>query len=482
MQYAGQAFTSGGFGCVFKPALKCKGEKKRTDGVSKLMSVKNANEEFQELNKFTPIISTIPNYENYFLLKDINICQPAELTKSDLNKFNSVCSNFYKKGYSEEGLNYQTSLFRIINMPYGGKSIDMLINSKKTFDSQDINILNNSLIKLLYKGIIPMNERNLYHLDVKDSNILFSEKDNFCRLIDWGLSGLSTKKEVVPEIMKDRVIQYNVPFSNILFSDDFYKSYTKFLKQSINIPKEHVKDKTKLMVVNYIFTFFNNDSRGHWGYLKYMNNMLYGKKLLINDAGEKKNVLDYEFTFDIIVDYLCDVLYKYTDYNSNKFLHDKYFKEVFSKNVDVWGFITTYFAIYLKFYNSTQDKYLLLKSRIRDIITNYCFSTNYASIPINLEKLLRDLKNLSIIIGEKPESMVKKIVVSSDSSSISSYKTVESKISSSSKKTKGTKGTKKNNTKKIIIKSSMSPFTWRKKRCPNKTRRNIVTKKCEYIG
>ena len=44
----GKVLASGGFGCVFKPALKCEGESKRhTNKVSKLMSEKHATEEYE---------------------------------------------------------------------------------------------------------------------------------------------------------------------------------------------------------------------------------------------------------------------------------------------------------------------------------------------------------------------------------------------------------------------------------------------------
>jgi hypothetical protein len=45
----GKVLASGGFGCVFSPALKCEGESKRAKGkISKLMSEKHATEEYEE--------------------------------------------------------------------------------------------------------------------------------------------------------------------------------------------------------------------------------------------------------------------------------------------------------------------------------------------------------------------------------------------------------------------------------------------------
>ena len=49
----GKIIGSGGYGCVFRPPLKCKGKhrtKKRM--VSKLMTVKHAKSEYEEILKF----------------------------------------------------------------------------------------------------------------------------------------------------------------------------------------------------------------------------------------------------------------------------------------------------------------------------------------------------------------------------------------------------------------------------------------------
>ena len=57
-QNGGKVLTSGGFGCIFKPALKCDTAKtiedtntntntNNTDTITKLMTIKNATDEFK---------------------------------------------------------------------------------------------------------------------------------------------------------------------------------------------------------------------------------------------------------------------------------------------------------------------------------------------------------------------------------------------------------------------------------------------------
>ena len=47
----GEAIAAGGFGCVFRPALKCEGASNRTSGVSKLLTKQYAKSEYDEIAK-----------------------------------------------------------------------------------------------------------------------------------------------------------------------------------------------------------------------------------------------------------------------------------------------------------------------------------------------------------------------------------------------------------------------------------------------
>ena len=47
----GEALASGGFGCIFKPALKCKGKVERIEGVSKMSVEQHGKQEMSEIDK-----------------------------------------------------------------------------------------------------------------------------------------------------------------------------------------------------------------------------------------------------------------------------------------------------------------------------------------------------------------------------------------------------------------------------------------------
>ena len=233
----GKAVAAGGFGCVFKPALICKHTSHRTPGVSKLMLSRYAQEEMGEYKSVIPILQSIPNYADYFLIDNVNICKPRPLTTSDKVNFNSKCSNLTKKGYSEYNVNSKISDFRILNIPDGGVDIDTW------FDNMPITVtsfasLNNKLIELLNNAIVPMNKRKLYHFDLKGGNILVDQNTD-TRIIDWGLSGISTQSTPIPYVLSSgRPPQFNCPYSNIMFSTDFQDKYTAY----INSHFDHFKD------------------------------------------------------------------------------------------------------------------------------------------------------------------------------------------------------------------------------------------------
>ena len=100
----GKVIDSGGFGCVFKPALKCKTAKHRTKGISKLGSSQDVNIEWEQLTKIKNLLKKIPNYKDYFLLSDITKCSPSKLTVQDKINFNK-CQALARYGITVDTIN-----------------------------------------------------------------------------------------------------------------------------------------------------------------------------------------------------------------------------------------------------------------------------------------------------------------------------------------------------------------------------------------
>ena len=237
---AGKVIAAGGYGCVFKPALKCKNEATRGTGISKMMMEYEAFEEYNEIQNVKSKLKNIPNYDKYFLINDINLCIPDALTAGDKTNFQSKCSSLLSTGTTpirNNNINNNLDKLRILNEPDGGDDIDHWISNSNKFTPSKFHKLNIALIKLMKYGIIPMNKKKVYHFDIKGSNILIDNSD-IARLIDWGLIGISTSKQIIPESIKGRPLQFNCPPTSLLLGDEFNEWYPKKLKADKSIQKK----------------------------------------------------------------------------------------------------------------------------------------------------------------------------------------------------------------------------------------------------
>ena len=179
----GKVIASGGYGCVFNPALKCEGASKReSKKISKLMTDRHATQEYEQINSLKQKLDSVPNYEDYFLIYDATLCRPSKLTTSDLASFSDKCTALPKDNIMKTNINTKLDELMSLNLPNGGLPVDDYLYSDGTFEK--MYKVHSYLIKLLKNGIIPMNNKNVYHSDIKDSNVLIDDTGK-ARLIDW---------------------------------------------------------------------------------------------------------------------------------------------------------------------------------------------------------------------------------------------------------------------------------------------------------
>jgi hypothetical protein len=400
----GKIIASGGFGCIFKPALKCEdSDLRETNKISKLMTAKHANDEYKQIQKFNSVLNRIPNYEQYFLVDDFTLCKPEQLTTEDLSNYTKKCKALKKKDITKKNINQSLDKILALNMPYGGIDIEdfvknyFVINSNLNSNTNtNIIKLNNSLIDLLINGILPMNKLNVFHCDIKDANVLVKPTDTklTTRLIDWGLSLIHNLNEGIPRKLYRRPFQYNVPFSSVLFNKEFLRIYYDFLK--INVDPDYFQ--IREFVVNYIFVW--NEIRGA-GHLSAINDIV--KKLTIKDLVAvkhnkiKAHLVEYDFTYYYIIEYLSQILKKYTQ--NGKFDMVTYFNTIFLKNIDIWGFVMIYISLYEYLYNSfeTLNEYQMqFIDKIKYIIIHYLYESPIEEI--NVSSLANELTKLNSLI------------------------------------------------------------------------------------
>jgi serine/threonine protein kinase len=416
----GKAINSGGYGCIFKPALKCNGAPRPRNKVSKLMTTRHSEEEYNFIMKYKKKLEHIPNYADYFLLEGITICAPDKLSRADLVYYNNKCTALQKDDLTSKNINDNLDNVLAINMPDGGVDVGDFL--AKHHSEESLIQLNLSLIDLLNNGIVPMNQLHIYHCDVKETNILVQAKKNrkkeeilergdvvqsklYTRLIDWGISVEWTKGHEIPDKLMNKPLQYNVPFSIILFNKHFISMYNEMLK---NTPSPNYKT-IKKVVSQFIMHWFKERGMGHFQAINQTLQLLmlnedleedldglealYGLDDQMNERTQKQQH-DYMFTYYYIADYLITILSKYTMRGELHLL--KYFEDVFIKNADLWGFIISYATIlemYYHNYEKLNEQEVAAFNKLKQIIVSFLFET--AITPINKDQLTMELHSLT---------------------------------------------------------------------------------------
>lgn len=395
MEKGGKVIASGGYGCVFNPSLRCEGKTKRQNNlISKLMLEKNAKEEFDEINLLKEKLNKIKNYENYFLIYDVSICKPNKLTINDLDEYANKCTALQKQNLNKSNINNELDKLLSLNIPYGGIPVDDYIYENGSFEK--LYKINECLMKLLKKGIIPMNEMNIYHNDIKDSNVLveISNENMKTRLIDWGLSVeyKPNQNNPFPKQWRNRPLQFNIPFSIILFSDLFVEQYTNYLNNGGKVEESDLKP----FIINYISEWMKERGAGHYKYINEIMYNLYNHSLISVSLNDRPKVIETQITMDYIVNYLLEVLLNFTKFKENGDLNMRdYLDNVFIKIVDIWGFINIYVPIVdllSNNYSSLSKVEIQIFNQLKYIFTNYLY--NPRSTPIQIKELYDDLKDL----------------------------------------------------------------------------------------
>jgi hypothetical protein len=232
------------------------------------------------------------------------------------------------------------------------------------------------------------------------------------------------------------VVFNDFSFHFSLFYNDKTKKWNKkydiFLKRHKHLDFYAIRE----FVINYIF--FWNNIRGA-GHLKTINSIVkhlsYDDLTAIDNKKVKNHVIEYEFTYYYIVEYISKILFKYTTKDRNLNLLD-YFNQVFLKNIDIWGLTMIYMVfldhiqVVFNLTNTSHDQFI---QKIKYIIIHFLFETPTEVIDIN--KLAAELQSLNKIIAnfDQPGELNEKVnyfasLKKIDTTDIKSIKVIGGKI------------------------------------------------------
>jgi serine/threonine protein kinase len=426
----GKVINSGGFGCIFLPEVICKNKNSKnskTRKITKMMLNRHASDEYNQIMKIKQIVNKIPNYGNYFVIKNIEMCKIKKLSDEDLNQYQEKCSALQKYNITKKNIRKSFKKISIVNIPYAGMSLDLYIG--QNFTIPKMIHLNKLLIDLLQNAIVPMNNLGVYHSDVKSSNILISDSHKKVRFIDWGLTVVHPKKYFsdIPSKWKNRPFQFNVPFEIILFTDDFVSKMDSFIE---SYQEQSIKNKHNAMfefINDYIYYWLNERGKGHLNYIHNIFIMLgiIDDENIFNPLSESKQKHKSQFekyskTITFITNYIVFILVKYTEFDDNgSFSLINYLNTKFKNYTDIWGFLISYIPIIEVLHeniSSLESSHKILFHSLKRIIITYLYNPKVELL--NVTNIVKDLKKINFSLkqfskNETPQTNQNSHIISS---------------------------------------------------------------------
>ena len=402
----GKVIDSGGYGCIFQPSLKCDSLVKNNNEnnnkyISKLLLNRHAEEEIYVINNIKPIILKIPKNDKYFLLNNTTYCKPDKLKETDLINLDKCDDNFEKANIDPNNINNELDRFKIINSLYGGIDLQKYINSDK-FTINNFKNLNNSIIELINNAVLPMNNLNILHLDLKHNNILYENGE--LKIIDWGLSIIINDSNYKYEEsnfsnnLYSRPLHYNLPYSILIFDKPFWVDLLNQLNYLISVKKQYInRENLHIILKSILYNYFeNNYERGHTKDI-----IQYDIPLVYNIKSDK-----FDKFIEIMYNIYTAIFDKYFDISKLKFRINDYIKDIYVSNCDIFGVLTIYLVILEKFKNNPNVNY----NKLVNVIKKYIYEPTFYVKPYDIDEINKDLKELNstLLIYSKSNKVTKK--------------------------------------------------------------------------
>jgi serine/threonine protein kinase len=328
----------GSYGCVIKPTLKCKGNKKidYENKISKVMSNYHANEELREYSK----IDKIDVNDKYYLGVP-EICSFDEKKRENVKVIRNCKIN------ADEFLEKIENLSLLV-MNDGGESLrsfaDKVAESKqKSFLMKCQEYVERFWIEsyVLLEGINLYLENGTVHHDVKPQNIVYDYKSNSLKFIDFGL--MTVKNDIIEKSEKNdydlAIYHWSYPLEMYYYNKEKYielcdrRNKQAYFEDTLDKLNDLTHESSLKDAIKYLFNFIFN----------------------------KKPEYKEEFKKFFEKNYREMIVYNYEDAdNYEKFMKDSI------KTLDIYGLGISFFYVL----NST-EKYL--NKKMKEDIKELCF-------------------------------------------------------------------------------------------------------------
>jgi len=353
------AIGVGSYGCVYRPPLHCENRHPPTGYADKIAKLMLDHHAIGELNEYNKIVK-IDKQQNYFLGKP-HRCKADEsevISTIDPND----CDIFDET---------QLPAYELLISKDGGMDLDDFLEKRmKSYTDADATAADRFLLNIhkLLLGIKLFNENDITHFDIKPSNIVFDEKTEMMKFIDFGLmDNISNVISGIKSGTQRTNIHWSYPLDYGFLKPGTFLSYDNlktqsdvnytigFLQKALSktgrtsikttgLPQSYKEDVLKI----------KEKSRGFSNTFFYMNNatksMQNDEKLAMISA-TVNSVYAYKDRYDellnksvrtldtygmgFVINHVANVLY-----NLNKLTHDNYLEihmfchELFDFNVE----------------------------------------------------------------------------------------------------------------------------------------------------
>lgn len=163
----------GTYGCIYRPPIKCSKKNKikinYTNKISKLLTSKNAQKEYDEYSR----VSNVDKTNEYHLGKPV-------LCDADPEDLKAKTAAHECKKYET---NKNDEVFRLLISDYGGITLTVLCDTLTEHSSQ---LFFTNAAKLL-RGLELFSKNGIVHRDIKPGNILYQSSGKLV-FIDFGLT------------------------------------------------------------------------------------------------------------------------------------------------------------------------------------------------------------------------------------------------------------------------------------------------------
>lgn len=180
-----EVIGEGSYGCIHKPSLICKNNKKVSykNKISKLLLTENAISELQEYM----LISKSDKKGEFFLgIPDLCKVNPTENAIKSIHK----CKKLTKRNNNKLITKNQLKNYSVLVMKYGGTDLEKLGLEFGKMSATEIN-RNKAIIfwketVRLFAGLATFIKYDIVHFDLKPQNIVYDKKAGRLNFIDFG--------------------------------------------------------------------------------------------------------------------------------------------------------------------------------------------------------------------------------------------------------------------------------------------------------